>query len=94
MIYNNVVLKVKDSKDIGRVAELLRQAAVVSRQEAGCERFEVHHSSNDSQVFLLIESWRDEQALADHRNSIQFTQSYQPNVLPLVEREAHLCDLL
>jgi len=94
MIYNNVILTVRDRADIDAVARLLQQQAELSRHEPGCARFEVYHSDSDPSVFLLIEQWEDQPALNAHREARAFTQVYRPLVLPLVERSPHLCTLL
>ena len=44
MIYNNVMLKVKNAEDVETVAELLSEQARLSSEEPGCARFEVYHS--------------------------------------------------
>ena len=41
MIYNNVVLTVSESDNVELVAGLLTELAEASRNEPGCERFEV-----------------------------------------------------
>ena len=41
MVYNNVLLKVKDVENIQLVADLLKEQARRSSEEPGCIRFEV-----------------------------------------------------
>ena len=55
MVYNNVLLRVKDTKNISLVGELLKEQAKRSSEEPGCIRFEVYHSSSDVQQFILVE---------------------------------------
>jgi quinol monooxygenase YgiN len=90
----NVVLTVKDAADVEKVAEYLRRAGRLSRDEPGCAGFEVCHSQGDPRVFLLCERWASEQAWRDHREREAFTTIYQPHVLPLVDRTPHICTLL
>lgn len=57
MIYINVILTVKDLKDVPEIQGLLAEQRRLSREEPGCERFEVYHSQTDPKVFLLNEHW-------------------------------------
>lgn len=92
MIHLNVILRVKEENDIRRVRELLTETACRSRDEPGCERFEIYHSQTDARVFLLVEWWQDQGTLDEHRKGVTFTTFYTPNVLPLVERQPHPSD--
>ena len=94
MFHINVWLTVKDAGDIDQVKVLLAEACRLSREEPGCLRFEVFHSQSDPQKFLLSERWESEQAWKDHRNERAFKEIYQPRVLPLVDREPHISDLV
>ncbi len=94
MIYNNVMLTVKNADDIATVRELLAEQARLSSEEPGCQRFEVYHSQVDRQQFLLIEQWETEEHLALHKEARAFTELYLPKVIPLVERTPHLSDLV
>lgn len=90
----NVILTVKDQADIDLVGDLLGQAAKLSREEPGCVAFEVCHSQNDPQVFFLIERWDSKDAWEVHKTAQAFTEIYQPQVLPRVDRVPHFCDLI
>jgi len=90
----NVVLTVNDPSNVDRVHALLVEASGLSRDEPGCQRFEVYHSQSDPAVFILCERWDSEQALDDHRNGKAYREIYQPKVLPCVERVAHICTLV
>ncbi len=94
MIYINVVLTVKDSKDIAEIQSLLSEQGRLSRQEPGCLRFEVYHSQTDSRVFLLNEHWADQAAIDAHRKATAYTTIYVPKVLPKVDRVPHPSDLV
>ena len=63
MIFINVVLTVKDPKDVAEIQSLLSEQGRLSRQEPGCVRFEVYHSQTDDRVFLLNEHWSDQAAI-------------------------------
>jgi quinol monooxygenase YgiN len=94
MIYNNVMLSVKNADDVETVAELLAEQARLSSEEPGCARFEVYHSQSDRQQFLLVEQWDTEEDLVRHKEAKAFTELYVPKVIPLVNRVPHLSDLV
>jgi len=94
MHYLNVWLKVKNPGDVPQVRALLATAGQWSRQEPGCARFEVYQSQADPARFLLCEHWETKEALEVHRTARAFTEIYQPQVLPLVEREPHESSLV
>ncbi|HBJ90557.1 MAG TPA: antibiotic biosynthesis monooxygenase [Gammaproteobacteria bacterium] len=91
MVFNNVILRVKESQHIAEVASLLAEQARLSSAEPGCESFVVYHSETEPELFLLIEAWESQQHLAQHREAKAFTELYVPRVIPLVERQPHLC---
>lgn len=90
----NVILNVKAAEDVAKVSELLGEAGRLSRTEPGCLHFEVCHSTSDPMTFMLIERWESEQAWQDHRKEKAFTTIYQPQVLPLVDRTPHFCEIV
>lgn len=94
MIHNLVNIKVRNSENIGCVAELLVEMGRLSRAEPGCVRFEAYHSVSDPATFMLNEWWIDQAALDVHRAAPAFENFYKPKVLPLVERVAHASELL
>ncbi len=89
MLYLNIWLTVKDPAQTAQIRDLLAEQARLSRQEPGCLRFEVYHSNNDPTKFLLMERWQSQEALDKHRTAQAYTTVYQPQVLPLVNREPH-----
>jgi quinol monooxygenase YgiN len=94
MLYLNVWLTVNDASQVETVRGLLLEAAKSSRQEPGCRRFEVYHSTANHTKFLLNEHWESQDAVDAHRNAFAYTQIYQPQVLPLVTREGHPSELV
>ena len=94
MIYLNVLLTVIDPADVSKVRTLLMEAARKSREEPGCRRFEVYHSTADETRFILNEHWESQEAVDGHRKGYAYTQIYQPQVLPLATREGHPSNLL
>lgn len=89
MIHVNVLLTVKDEKNIDRICALLAEQGRLSRQEPGCARFEVYHSREEPRLFLLHEWWESQTALDAHRAGKAFKEIYEPQVLPLVDRVPH-----
>lgn len=94
MIYANIWLTVKDAADVPEIRELLKEQGRLSREEPGCERFEVYHSKSDAKVFLLVERWKDQAALDAHRLATAYTTIYVPKVLPRVDRVPHPSELV
>jgi quinol monooxygenase YgiN len=90
----NVWLTVKEAGDIDTVKNLLAEAGRLSRSEPGCLRYEVYHSQTDRNRFLLAERWESIPAWEQHRTAKAYTEIYQPQVLPLVNREAHVLSLV
>lgn len=90
----NVILTVKDESQVATVKELLTRAGQLSRAEPGCDVFEATHSQSDPTIFMLIERWESKEAWEVHKTAEAFTQIYQPQVLPLVERVPHFVDIL
>jgi quinol monooxygenase YgiN len=94
MICVTVLLTVKDSGDVSKIRDLLSEHGKLSQQEPGCARFELYHSEADPRVFILNEQWESEEALSVHRTAKGYTTIYVPQVLPHVDRTAHLAQLL
>ena len=94
MIYLIILLTVKDEADVEKVSELLAEQGRRSREEPGCLRFEVYHSTTDRTRFVLNEHWESQSAIDAHRKAFAYTQIYQPKVLPLVTREPHPSEML
>ncbi len=94
MIRMIIHLTVKEESDVDQVRGLLQKQGELSRQEPGCERFDVYQSQNDAKVFFLCEWWETQEALDVHRTAEAYTTVYKPQVLPLVDRVPHPSDLV
>ena len=94
MFYVNIWLTVKKEEDIPQVREYLCEIARLSIEEEACLRLDVYHSEADRTRFLLVEHWNSREGWQGHREEIPFTEIYQPKVLPLVDREPHICELI
>ena len=90
----NIVLTVKEERDIETVRDLLAQAMRKSRDESGCERFDVYHSQSEANRFTMVEHWSSQEALDAHRQAEAYTTIYKPQVIPLVERVGYPVTLL
>ncbi len=60
------------SEDRSDVAETLRQLASASRQEPGCVSYIPHQLEDDPNTVIIYEQFRDQRALAAHRESDHF----------------------
>ena len=94
MFHIHVLLRVHEEQDVPEIGQLLAEAARLSREETGCERFEVYHSQSDPLVFLLSERWQSEDAWKAHRDERAFREIYAPKVLPRVSRTPHISTLV
>ena len=94
MICMNIVLTVQEDSKIEVVRNLLCEAMRKSRNEPGCERFDVYQSKSNPNEFTLIEHWSSQEALDAHRQAEAYTTIYKPQVIPLVERVGHPVMLL
>ena len=48
------------------LAQAMKARCEVSRQDAGCEQFEVFQSLFDPDKLVLLELWKDQEALDSH----------------------------
>lgn len=94
MIDLTVILTTRDKDDVSTLRELLAMQVNLSRQEPGCLRFEAFESQTLPGTFILIERWESQAALDLHRTALGFTTIYAPKVIPLVDRQAHVCEVL
>jgi quinol monooxygenase YgiN len=54
------------------VREALEQVVPASRAEAGCLRYDLHVDLGNHASFVMLEAWRDDDALATHEASAHF----------------------
>jgi quinol monooxygenase YgiN len=59
-------------EDRAEIAEILRQLAGASRLEPGCVSFVPHQLQDDPDTVLIYEQYKDDAALAAHRESAHF----------------------
>ena len=68
-------LHAKPGEEKALMDVLIAFAAVVLREEAGCARYEPVRSKHEPTRFLVLERYRDEQALVDHANAAHFAEA-------------------
>jgi len=56
------------------VAQIFAKLQTASRQEPGCLMYIVHRHKTDSRRFFIYEQYRNDDALAAHRNSPHFQE--------------------
>jgi len=59
-------------EDRAQMAETVRQLADESRREEGCITYIPHQQQDNPDTVVIYEQYRDEQALAAHRESEHF----------------------
>lgn len=59
-------------EDRAEIAEMLRHLTAASRQEPGCITYVPHHLEGDPDTVWIYEQYRDDAALAAHRESPHF----------------------
>jgi len=68
--------------DRASVLELLEPAARATAAEAGCEYFHALIPEDDPNTIILIEGWRNEESLAEHRRTDHFREIILGVVVP------------
>ena len=77
------------AKDADKAESLLREIRDASVKEPGVVRFEVGRSTDDPNVFVLWEVYRDQAAVEAHKASPHFKQFVLDGIRPLaLERTA------
>lgn len=77
----------------GQVVTLLKQLAEASRKEPGVMRFEILHRTSPSNQFVILEVWKDKQALDAHTAAApakQFNDKLQPLLVAPRDDRIHL----
>ena len=59
-------------EDRAELEEILRNLAAASRKEPGCVTFVPHQLQEDPNTVVIYEQYRDDEALAAHRDSAHF----------------------
>jgi quinol monooxygenase YgiN len=59
-------------EDRSELEEILRNLAEASRKEPGCVTWVPHQLQEDPNIVVIYEQYRDDEALAAHRDSAHF----------------------
>ena len=71
----NVIARLTVKKGmVGEALELLKDLQNATRNESGCQMYQLHQSIEDETVFVLYESWTDKNSLDNHFQSPHFTR--------------------
>jgi quinol monooxygenase YgiN len=74
------------SKDADTSEKILREIRDASIKEPGVVRFDVARSSDDPNVFVLWEVYRDQAAVDDHKKSEHFKRLVINGIRPLAQQ--------
>lgn len=83
-----IVLAVRYQGHKGRgdeIAEAMREMVALAREEDGCELYLVARSTEDPDVFVLHEHYRDEQSFDAHLQTEHFKRIVEGRVVPMLE---------
>jgi len=67
------------------IAEILRAMSKLVRQEPGCMSYEVFRSSEDPQEFMLVEVYRDQDAVTAHGQTDYFKTYVLDRAIPALK---------
>jgi quinol monooxygenase YgiN len=70
---------------------LMKKHAVLSRQEDGCQQFDVMQAQEDPNRVLFVEAWRDQAALDVHAKVPRMAENRKTYEPWLVNRKATRC---
>lgn len=85
MIVLVVHYKSKPGRGDEVAAALRRMAPLVAANEPGCLHYHCCRATDDPDRFLLYEHYRDEAALAAHREAPHFKAIIEGEVVPLLD---------
>lgn len=83
-VYTFAKWRIKEGQ-LDAVLELLAELTVKSTAEEGNLIYKVHQSISDANTLILFEGYKDESALAAHRNSTHFQMLVTGKIIPLLE---------
>ncbi|MEA1917947.1 MAG: putative quinol monooxygenase [Campylobacterota bacterium] len=79
-ITKKVIFVAKD-ENINELKELLVMMVEPSRDEVGCELYNIYQLDEKPTTFVVIETWENEEALEGHKNSAHYKE-YKANFEP------------
>jgi quinol monooxygenase YgiN len=80
MIRLNVFLTVEEANR-PKVLEVAKELTAHSIKEDGCVAYDIFESATRPQVLMFCETWKDEEALANHEKS----EVFQKNIVIMKE---------
>jgi len=83
-IYTFAKWRVKEGQ-LETLLSLLAELTTKSRAEKGNLLYKIHQSIEDANIFVLFEGYKDESALAEHRNSEHYQTLVVGKIIPLLE---------
>ena len=83
-VYTFAKWRVKEGQLVA-VLDLLADLTANSTAEEGNLLYQIHQSISDANTLILFEGYRDEAALALHRNSEHFQTLVVGKIIPLLE---------
>ncbi|MDQ0738382.1 putative quinol monooxygenase [Pseudomonas sp. W4I3] len=63
---------------------LLRELLEPTRQEPGCQQYDLHQDLQHPETFYMLERWSDDAALADHDQSAHI-QNFRTKAADVIE---------
>ncbi|MGM9904506.1 hypothetical protein A5844_000608 [Enterococcus sp. 10A9_DIV0425] len=76
MIVINATFIIKEEKRNEFLAAI-NELIAATKQEDGCLYYQLYESTNQENEFVMIENWRDEQAIEVHNQSILLQQLFK-----------------
>ena len=70
---------------LSEVLNLLAEVSQKSKEEEGNLFYQIHQSNSDLNTLMLFEAYKNESALAAHRNSEHFQTLVIGKIVPLLE---------
>ena len=83
-VYTFAKWRVKEGQLV-TVLDLLAELTAKSTAEEGNLLYKIHQSISDANTLILFEGYRDESALAAHRNSEHFQSLVMVKIIPLLQ---------
>ena len=83
-VYTFAKWRVKEGQLLA-VLDLLADLTAKSTAEEGNLHYKIHQSLSDANTLILFEGYKDDSALADHRNSEHYETLVIGKIIPLLE---------
>ncbi|HKU72355.1 MAG TPA: antibiotic biosynthesis monooxygenase [Pyrinomonadaceae bacterium] len=83
-VYTFAKWRVKEGQLLA-VLDLLADLTAKSTAEEGNLLYKIHQSLSDANTLILLEGYKDDSALADHRNSEHYQTLVIGKLIPLLE---------